>query len=66
MLHLDIFIVLVLLGVYNLITEMRDYQHVNKTRVKQSYKYRHLLWQTSHDEIAITDRKTTDGLPSGK
>ena len=41
MLHLDIFIVLVLLGVYNLITEMRDYQHINKTRGQQSYKNRH-------------------------
>ena len=41
MLHLDIFIVLVLLGVYNFISQMWYYQQENKTPVKQSYKYRH-------------------------
>ena len=40
-LHLDIFIVMKLLCVYNLRSQMRCYQQWNKTRVTQSYKYRH-------------------------
>jgi hypothetical protein len=40
-LHLDIFIVMRLLCVYNLKSQMRCYQQWNKTRVTKSYKYRH-------------------------
>ena len=59
MLHLDIFIVLVVLGVYNVISQMLDYPHANKTRVKQSHEYRRYYDRHHVTRLQKQIKKTT-------